>query len=63
MICFRDTTFCADSDRCANSECGRRFTDQDSKDAIAWWGSDEAPIAWSSFKDDCGKFLANDSQI
>lgn len=60
MLCFKDTTFCEESHRCANSECGRRFTDQDKADAIRWWGSDEFPIAWSDFKKDCGKFVANE---
>lgn len=58
-MCFKDTTFCSSSEQCANHECGRRFTIQDKADAVRWWGSDEAPIAWSSFKDTCGKFVDN----
>lgn len=62
MMCFKDMTFCANSDECGNTDCPRKFTDKDRQDAIAWWGSDEVPIAWSDFKDDCGKFVEVESR-
>ena len=57
MICFRDMTFCASSEQCGNTDCQRKFTDKDKQDAKAWWGSDDFPVAWSSFKDSCGKHI------
>jgi hypothetical protein len=56
MLCYKDMTFCADSDQCANSACGRKFTEWHREDAIRWLGED-APVAWSSFKDSCGMFV------
>ena len=47
MICYRDTTFCV-SPNCKN-ECGRQLTDEICEDACKWWGSDDAPIAMSTF--------------
>ena len=57
MICFKDTTFCSSSYRCANTECERRFAEKDLEDARTWWGNFDAPIAWSDFRMDCGKFV------
>lgn len=61
MLCYKDMTFCASSDRCGNTYCQRKFTDKDWHVAIAWWGGDDAPVAWSDFKDDCGKFVEVES--
>ena len=56
MLCFKDTTFCSSSEQCGNTDCGRKFTDKDREDAKAWWGSYDFPVAWSDFRNDCGKF-------
>jgi hypothetical protein len=49
MICFQDRTFCG-SKNCKNL-CGRKFTKELHKQAVKWWGSDEYPVAYSTF---CG---------
>lgn len=49
MICYRDTTFCA------NEHCTcpphRRLTDEVRAAARRWWGGDNAPIAYADL---CG---------
>ena len=54
MICYRDMTFCADQIICAttDSECSRRFTDEDKRKAIQV----DIPVAYASFKETCAKF-------
>ena len=54
MICYRDMTFCSDKPICdtTDSECGRRFTDEDKRKAIQM----DMPVAYGSFKETCGKF-------
>ena len=53
MMSFKDMTFCSNSKACGNTKCDRRFSEQDSIEADAWWG-DEAgggpPIAMSNFQ-------------
>lgn len=57
MICFRDMSFCADSDQCANAQgCGRNFDDEQKAAAKRWWGNDGAPVAFMSFKETCELF-------
>jgi hypothetical protein len=62
MMCFRDRTYCASSTECANNECGRRFTEEDKKAAVAWWGGEDFPLALSPYKDtaECPGFIAKD---
>ena len=36
MMCFRDRTFCASSDECANEDCLRRFSETDRRDYNEW---------------------------
>ena len=54
MICYRDMTFCKDTDKCVtpDSECHRIFTDDDYERVMQM----EIPVAWASFKETCGKF-------
>jgi hypothetical protein len=45
MICYRDKTFCPFHDTClTGSSCVDALTREIEKDAIAWWGSSDAPI-------------------
>ena len=56
MICFQDRSFCAESDQCDNDRCGSRWTPELRQQAVKWWGGDDAPVAFMSMKDTCGKF-------
>lgn len=57
MLCYRDMTFCADSDQCADTDCLRKLTDKVKQDAEKWWGKPGAPIALGSFRETCSKFV------
>ena len=55
MICYRDRSYCSESENCANVGCGRRFTEQDAIAGEKWWGSKDFPVAYMDCKtDDCG---------
>ncbi len=56
MICFRDMAFCDASDRCPVKDCRRNFAEAERAAARAWWGGDDAPIAFSPFVD-CPDYL------
>lgn len=57
MICFRDMTFCSDTDQCANKDkCQRYFSITQQDAAKRWWGKDGAPVAFGSFKIMCKDF-------
>lgn len=46
MMCYRDMTFCT-GDGCKKFDnCPRALTDQVRADAVKWWKSDDAPIAF-----------------
>jgi len=45
MICYKDMTFCEAKDCVKWDTCYRALTDQVCKDADAWWGDGDAPIA------------------
>lgn len=47
MIGYKDQTYCISP--CA-ARCSRRLTEKVKQEAIAWWGSEDAPIAVSDFK-------------
>jgi hypothetical protein len=51
MICYMDRTYC-DSD-CTNTSCSKRLTEEVKRDAVAWWGSEDAPIATSDMTVEC----------
>lgn len=54
MICYRDETFCPFHKNCSKGkDCHRALTDQVEKDAVKWWGSEDAPICVFSSKPDC----------
>ena len=58
MLCFRDMIFCSDSfSECAKSNCDRYWDTAQQKAADKWWGGEGAPIAFSSFKDNCKDFI------
>lgn len=61
MICFRDRTYCA-SPNCRN-ECGRQFTAEDAVAAKAWWGSDDYPVAMSTFCDKHGDLIRPEKAV
>ena len=55
MMCYRDRTFCNDSDKCSNGDCEYRFTKEDDRLATKWWGSTDYPLAMSEYHtDNCG---------
>lgn len=57
MICFRDMSFCADAEECANAQgCHRYFNAEQQSAAKRWWGGDDAPVAFMSFKETCEFF-------
>lgn len=51
MICFKDMSFCGSD--CTNSKCRRHFGEGDRLAAKRWWGSDEAPVAFTDFSGTC----------
>lgn len=54
MLCFRDMTFCSASlDDCSNTTCKRHFGEDDKKAAAEWWGTPDAPVAFSCLKPGC----------
>lgn len=56
MMCYRDMSFCSDSDKCSTEPCSRRFTEEDHANAIKWWGGDDYPVAYMSMRNNCEKF-------
>lgn len=48
---YKDMTFC--SSDCTNKTCFRFFGDDQRKGAVAWWGGEGAPIAFSDFSKRC----------
>ena len=50
-LCYKDMTFCYSD--CTNTACSRHFGPEVEKKAIEWWGSEDAPIAFSDFSDTC----------
>ena len=56
MICYRDMSFCADSDQCATVDCFSKLTDEVKQKAEEWWGKPGAPISVISFRDECPMF-------
>ena len=51
MICYKDQTFC--SSDCVNKNCFRYFGEEERKGAKAWWGGDDAPVAFADFSLNC----------
>ena len=49
MICYKDTTFCADDEKCAEKFCSRRLTADDEAQA----SKSGLPVAWSHFSHTC----------
>jgi len=41
---YKNMTFCVFEECTLYQDCGRRLTEKDKKDAIEWFGSDEAII-------------------
>jgi hypothetical protein len=57
MICYKDKTFCKSD--CVNSTCYRFLSDAERLEAIKWWGSEDAPIAYSDFSKNCPDYKQN----
>ena len=55
MICYKDKTFCGSD--CTNQQCGRFFSELDKQKARRWWGSDDAPVAYSDFSKGCSDYV------
>jgi hypothetical protein len=51
MISYKDRTFCASD--CTQTRCFRYFGDEERAGAKLWWGSDDAPVAFSDFSPIC----------
>ena len=47
MISFLDRAFC--SSKVEVHTCGRELTDELKKQALAWWGSEDYPVAYGEF--------------
>lgn len=57
MICYRDMSFCSDSEVCKNANgCSRNFTEEVRQAAIKWWGGEGAPVAFMAFRETCKEF-------
>lgn len=54
MISYKDMTFC--SSDCTNKSCYRFFSDYHKENSVEWWGSDEAPVAFSDFSGTCKEY-------
>lgn len=61
MICYKDMTFC--SSNCVNTACSRHYGPEQREGAKRWWGSDDAPVAFSDFSDRCDSYEAPPKQI
>lgn len=59
-MAFRDMAFC--SAACANLDCPRQFTAEQSKAAEKWWGGQGAPVAFSDFSARCGEHVPPDPE-
>lgn len=55
MICFRDMTFCGSD--CTNARCRRHYGHDDRDAAERWWGSSDAPVAFSDFSGECPDYI------
>lgn len=53
-LCYRDMAFCS-AQECAVKDCPRYFSDAVLEGAKAWGGED-APIAFSDFRESCDKY-------
>lgn len=47
MIGYKDMTWCCNP-KCDNS-CGRKFTEEDRKKAVEWWGGEDFPLIIADF--------------
>jgi hypothetical protein len=54
MLCFRDMTFCGSD--CTNIQCHRFFGAPEREAAARWWGSPDAPVAFSDFSPSCADY-------
>ena len=60
MMCYRDMTFCTESN-CRDWEtCPQAYTTEIEKNAKLWWGSEEPPIAVFMGQPEC---YNNDEQV
>lgn len=50
-LCYRDMTFCVATE-CANKECSR-YLSEFVLDGARTWGGEDAPIAFSDFRETC----------
>lgn len=63
MICFKDMTFCTDSnDTCINTKCNRYISEDVIQTGISWWGSSDFPMALSTFKEYCKDYVQGMAQ-
>lgn len=53
MMCYKDRTFCTDSECKKYTECPRAFSEEDKVQAVKWWGSDEYPLCQFAERLEC----------
>ena len=51
MMCWKDRQFCASD--CRTSTCPRFFGEKQRKEAEAWWGGPDAPVAFADMSGGC----------
>lgn len=63
MICYRDMMFCSDAEGCRNRhDCHRWLTPKLKKEGARWWGGEDFPVAYSSFKTECKEWSQENEQ-
>ena len=60
MMCYRDRTFCNFKNCSEFSNCSTAYTDEVHKNAVAWWGNEEAPVAFFVEYPECYKEKDNE---
>lgn len=55
MMSYRDITWCL-SPGCKN-KCQRKFTEEDHKKAIEWWGGEDYLLCYAYFCDEFGELI------
>lgn len=54
MICYRDMSFCANSDDCpVRDGCPHYFSPEEQAKATKWWGSTDYPVAFMAMAETC----------
>lgn len=57
MLYYKDKTFC--TAKCKTPDCSFKLTEEVRKEAIVWWGDENAPIATTNFSSFCDGYIAD----